>query len=134
MAIPTRLDVLLHNRKSAAAGTADAMSPASAKSASEMILNRVVMRAPRFCLDSGSIDEDGTKIVDVGIGWPRPKQVAQPREKPPGIVVRKKEGGIEAERPSALSAVGGHERPRRVVRFPRPAIGAIGIAGYGRKP
>jgi hypothetical protein len=41
--MPTRLEVLLHKRKSAAAGMADARSPAVARSASEMILDRIVM-------------------------------------------------------------------------------------------
>src|SRR5690348_11402751 len=104
MAIPTRLEVLLHNRKSAAAGPVDEIVSGSAVNAPRrrVPVNLFVATA-RFISKAGSIsiggpvNDDGAEVRDVGERRAGYEQVADRLEKPRRIVVGEKRGGIEAE-------------------------------------
>ena len=98
-----------------------------------MVLRLAFISAGISVEDSGSVNEDGTEIIDVGIGRTWPEQVAQPGEKAGRIVVRKKEGGIEAERAGAGRALAVDNGPCGVIRPAGPAVGSVGVARNGRK-
>ena len=103
MAMPTRLDVLLHSRKSAAAGPVDEM--VSGRAANTLatsaprnlcaMINRLIPAADS-CSIGGPVNEDGAEVGDVGERRAGYEQVADGVEKPRGIVVSEKRGGIEA--------------------------------------
>src|ERR1700733_15337506 len=123
MATPTRLAVLLHKRKSAAAGSVDtarnskaaasanrAGGPASARFRSPpFAAARAHNGAPiprsfasfigssesGYCL---SVNKNGAEVGDVGERRTRTKQVADPIEESGRIVVAEKRGGILADR------------------------------------
>src|ERR1043166_7804339 len=106
--MPTRLPVLLHSRKSAAAGETNAMvrsaqrasagqhSAPDTRSCTLIPPTRIIRLAisRRFHL---AVNEDGTEVIDVGEGWARAQQIAQALEEAPGVVVGKKHGRIEAK-------------------------------------
>ena len=104
MAMPTRLEVLLQRRKSAAAGPVDEMVSGSAANAlaksvprnlfATMI--RLIPNADSFSI-GGPVNDDGAEVGDVGERRAGYEQVADGVEKPRGIVVGEKRGGIEAE-------------------------------------
>src|SRR5689334_7817982 len=102
MAMPTRLDVLLHSRKSAAAGPVDAMvsgraANALATSAPRTLCLTRLIPAADSCSIGGPVNDDGAEVGDVGERRTGYEQVANGVEKPRGIVVGEKGGGNEAE-------------------------------------
>src|ERR1700751_551036 len=150
--MPTRLPVLLHRRKSAAAGpavaprtTATSDNPPSAARVPHRF-RPVLAGAPSIFVDSakywsavrislrrsGAVNEDGAEVVDVGEGRPGSEKVAEAREERGGIVFGEKGGRIEAKRATAGAAGAVDEGPGRVIRAPGATIGANGIAGQRR--
>src|SRR5262249_36794216 len=104
MAMPTRLEVLLHRRKSAAAGPVDKMVSGSAATALANSAPRTLFATMTWLItkaDSvsigGPVNDDGAKVGDVGERRAGYEQVAHGVEKPRGIVVGEKRGGNEAE-------------------------------------
>jgi len=81
---------------------------------------------------SRQVNHDGTKVVDVREGRARDQEVAEPGEEPGRIVVGEKVGGIEAERAGAGERRLVHQGAGGIVRPPRAAVGAVGIAGKRR--
>src|SRR6476469_5850171 len=143
--MPTRLPVLVHRRKSAAAGAAN--SKANAPASQSIPARRRLTRGPirRFgrwairIIALGisrrfhrAVNEDGTEVIDVGEGGARAEKIVQAREKPGGVVVGKKRGRIEAEfaRPRDRDAV--HVGAGWVLGRAGAAVGAVGIAGKRR--
>src|SRR5215203_5071755 len=136
--MPTRLPVLLHRWKSANAG-AGASAKAAAASRNRQAIKRDVnagkgkARLPSCKPVSREglrpVNDDGAKIVHVGPSRAGFDEVAQPGEKPGGIVVREKMGRIEAAplRPGKRVLV--DRGPGRVIRGASAAIGAVGIPG-----
>src|SRR6516165_7275803 len=136
MAMPTRLDVLLHSRKSAAAGAVDEMMSGSAATALAKspprtrfaTITRLISSADSFSIGA-PVNDDGAKVGHVGERRARYEQVADDVEKPRGIVVGEKRGGIEAE-------PFGPNQGRIVDKGPgwviRPAPTAIGSICIGR--
>src|SRR2546423_1428276 len=143
--MPTRLPVLLHSRKSAAAGAANSRTNAPASEsipaprggvrgqirlASRRTIRIIALRTSRgFHL---AVNEDGAEVIDVGEGGARAEEIAQALEKSSGIVVGKKGGRIEAEftcprgrRAIDVSAGG-------IVGRTRAAIGAVRVSGQRR--
>src|SRR5690242_2941194 len=104
MAMPTRLGVLLHRRKSAAAGPVEEMMSGSAaielaSSAPPNLfatMGRLIEDAGSFSI-GGAVNDEGAEVRDVGERRPGYEQVADGVEKPRRIVVGEKRGGIEAE-------------------------------------
>src|SRR5258705_9948968 len=116
--MPTRLVVLLHSRKSAAAGSgaivkapARSMQPNAAPASTgrnrSQPLRGATMVRPWLIASiplgegisreaSRTVNENGPKIIDVGMGWPWREKVAQFGEEFGRIVVVKKDGRIEA--------------------------------------
>src|SRR6188474_1077549 len=102
--MPTRLPVLLHRRKSAAAGAAIPIPQANANPP-----NKVRRAATGTVLICGSqimelrisrwlrraVNDDGAEVVDVRESGTRAEQAARALEKAGGIVVGKKRGRIE---------------------------------------
>ena len=142
--MPTRLPVLLHRRKSAAAGAAKPAQRAgsttapAAQRASGPTQDRVLIwRYPhhrlrisrRFHGLSTRMARKSLTLVKVGPGR---EQVAQALEKACGIVVGKKRGRIEAEFPRPRGGVAVHEGARRVLGRARAAVGAVGVGGERR--
>src|ERR1700733_4311678 len=130
MAIPTRLAVLLQRRKSAAAGLAD---PARAKIVtivSTSTLAAVLEKFPCLIATSESastgwpVNDNGAEVGDVGKRRTGREQIADAVEKPGGIVVGEKIGGIEAGGLGALQSGVVDKRPGRVVGAATAAIGA----------
>src|SRR5215471_1851804 len=127
MAIPTRLVVLLHSRKSAIAGRDGRTANAPASVAN--VAMRCAARHPvamvdrlfmpggcNFRIVSRSVNEDRAEIVDIGGGRAGRQQVAKAREKPRGVVVGKKRGRIEALGVRARKRGGVDQRAGRIVR------------------
>src|SRR4029077_11492452 len=138
MAMPTRLDVLLHRRKSAAAGPADEMVSGSAaialaNSAPRNLfatMTRLISNAESFSI-GGRVNDDGAKVGDVGERRAGYEQIADGVEKPRGIVVGEKRGGIEAKPFGPYQGRIVDKGPGRVVRQAPAAVGSIGIGGEG---
>src|ERR1700761_6392510 len=140
--MPTRLEVLLHNRKSAAAGRAEATSVAAASAQSTSapatlwgkLTRRISGSIPPLKPDSGSkpgsVNDNGAEVGDVGERRAGREQVADAVEKPRGIVVGKKRGRIEAVR---LGPCQGRIVDKGASRVVRPAATAVGAVGVGRK-
>src|SRR5690348_9993898 len=143
--MPTRLPVLLHRRKSAAAGVANAIgSSAQATSAARRhapdtrspilipptrIIRLAISR--RFHL---AVNEDGAEVIDVGEGWAWDQEIAQALEEARGVVVGKKHGRIEAEllRPRGSFSV--HTGSGRILRGTCATIRSVSIACKGGDP
>src|SRR5436309_11154413 len=101
--MPTRLPVLLHKRKSAAAGVANsrANAPASEsipaprgtvrgqiRAASNWAIRIIPLPTSRGF--HRAVNEDGTEVIDVGESGPGAEEIAQAVEKSSGVVVGKK--------------------------------------------
>src|SRR4249919_381596 len=139
--MPTRLPVLLHRWKSAKA-SAGASAKAAATSSSRQDIERDVKagkgkaRLPSCRPVSREglrpVNDDGPKIVHVGPGRTCFDEVAQPGEKPGGIVVREKMGRIEAAPPRPGERVLVDRGAGRVIRGAGAAVGAVGIPGQRR--
>src|SRR5262249_34571668 len=135
--MPTRLGVLLHRRKSAAAGPVDKMVSGSAANALAnsappnlfAAMTRLIQNADSFSI-GGPVNEGGAKVGDVGERRARYKQVADSVEKPRGIVVGEKRGGIEAE---PFGPYQGRIVDKRSGRVVRPAPAAVSSIGIGRE-
>src|ERR1700761_3830772 len=142
--MPTRLEVLLHNRKSAAAGRAEATSVAAASAQSTSapatlwgkLTRRISGSIPPLKPDSGSkpgsVNDNGAEVGDVGERRAGREQVADTVEKPRGIVVGKKRGRIEAMRLGSPQGRIVDKGPGGVVRAATAAVGAIGIGRHRR--
>src|SRR5437588_2717708 len=145
--MPTRLPVLLHRRKSAAAGTANSRANALASEsipARRHVTPGLLRLAARWatriiCLGISrrfhrTVNEDGTQVIDVGEGGTWAEKIAQRFEKSGGVVVGKKRGRIEAKiaRPRGGRTV--DVGTRRVLCRPGAAVGAIGVARQRRDP
>ena len=103
-------------------------------------------RLPRFpgnkspALISGSdsgqrswpVNDDGAEVGHVGERRAGPEQIADAVEKPRGIVVGEKRGGIEAGGPGALKRRRVDKGAGRVVRAAAAAVGSVGIGGQRR--
>src|SRR5580692_1217924 len=76
---------------------------------------------------SRPVNDDGTEVGHVGECRARDEKVADAVEKPRGIVVGEKRGGIEAGGPGAAKRRRVDEGPGRVVRTATAAVGAVGI-------
>src|SRR5277367_3122278 len=137
MAMPTRPAVLLHSRKSAAAGCVD-----DAKMSTTRVLKTAAAAAILggiACLMSRSnspsprwgVNNYGAEIIDVSERRTRRVQVADAVEKPRGIVVREKGGGIEAGRQGPFYRRCVDKGAGRVVRQALAAVGSIGVARKG---
>src|SRR3974390_2380962 len=97
MATPTRLDVLLQTRKSAAAGPGRAASaPARAAGARirqaarrhvAMVESRLMPGGVSLRKRSRSVNDDGAEIIDVGGGGAGRQQVAERGKEPRRLVV-----------------------------------------------
>src|SRR5215813_9851239 len=135
--MPTRLEVLLHRRKSAAAGCVSAASrmPVRSEHRAVMVIRAVQNRVPflpsrRLSLNPlRSVNENSTEIIDVREGRARHQKVTQGTEKGGRIVVGEKGGRIEAKGPGAFGRRGVDKSPCRIVRAAAAAVGSIGIAG-----
>src|SRR5436305_15312930 len=105
--MPTRLPVLLHKRKSAAAGLAN--SRATAPASESMPTPRGMVRGQiRPALSSAiriialptsrgfhrGVNDHGAEVIDVSESGPRAEEIAQALEESGGIVVGKKRGRI----------------------------------------
>src|SRR6516162_9097352 len=140
MAMPTRLDVLLHKRKSAAAGPVDTVSGSAANALAKSAprnqfatITRLIPSADSFSI-GGSVNDDGAEVGDVGERRAGYEQVADGVEKPRGIVVGEKRGGNEAEPFSPFKGRIVDKGPGRVV-WPAPAaIGSIGVRSHCGDP
>src|SRR5271169_4304520 len=140
MATPTRPAVLLQSRKSAAAGRVDEARMSTTRvlrtTAAAVILGKIASLMSRS--DSPSprwgVNDDSAEIIDVSERRTRRVQVADAVEKPRGIVVGEKGGGIEAggERPLYCRTI--DKGAGRVVRQALAAIGSVGVAGHGCNP
>src|SRR6516165_9329551 len=77
----------------------------------------------------GPVNDDGAEVGDVSKRRAGREQVADSVEKPRGIVVGEKRGGIEAD--GSRSTQGGivDKGPGRVIGPPPAAVGSIGIGG-----
>src|SRR5215469_9289129 len=135
MAMPTRLDVLLHKRKSAAAGPVDMVSGSAANALAKSAprnqfatITRLIPNADSVSID-GPVNDDGAKVGDVGERRARYEQVADDVEKPRGIVVGEKRGGIEAE---PFGPNQGRIVDKGSGRVVRPASAAVGSICIGR--
>src|SRR5947209_11998320 len=108
--MPTRLPVLLHRRKSAAAGAANSRTNALASESipawrhvAPGLLRLAARWATRIiCLGISrrfhrTVNEDGTQVIDVREGGAGAEEIAQRFEKSGGVVVGKKRGRIEAK-------------------------------------
>src|SRR5262245_1350685 len=134
--MPTRLPVLLHRRKSAAAALTSAVSTVPAMSACRTTIggcqpNGACDLAWRISLIvSRPVNEYGTEIIDIRESWPRRHQAPQAGKKSGRIVVGEKRGRIEAEsgRPGGVGRF--HVGPGGV---PRTAAAPVGTVGIGRK-
>src|SRR5215471_20702439 len=134
--MPTRLGVLLHRRKSAAAGPVDKMVSGSAANALAnsappnlfAAMTRLIQNADSFSI-GGPVNEGGAKVGDVGERRARYEQVADDVEKPRGIVVGEKRGGIEAE---PFGPNQGRTVDKGSGRVVRPASAAVGSICIGR--
>jgi hypothetical protein len=131
--MPTRLPVLLHKWKSASAGTGISTNAAATSEA-----RADVRRGESKALDLswagideplGAVNDNGSKIIDVGARRTCFDKVADPGKKTGGIVVRKKLGRIEAKRPGPFQGGLVDRGPRRIVRGASAAVGAVGVAG-----
>src|SRR5580704_4521236 len=104
MAIPMRPAVLLHSRKSAAAGCVDEARMSTTRvlktAAAAAILGKIACLIVPFRFPSRrrSVNDDGAEVIDVSERRTRRIQIADAVEKPRGIVVCEKGGGIEAGR------------------------------------
>src|SRR5215471_20922546 len=133
--MPTRLGVLLHRRKSAAAGPVDKMVSGSAANALAnsappnlfAAMTRLIQNADSFSI-GGPVNEGGAKVGDVGERRARYEQVADSVEKPRGIVVGEKRGGIEAEPFGPYHGCIVDKSASRVVGSALAAVGSIGIS------
>src|ERR1700720_2537748 len=138
MAMPTRLDVLLHRRKSAAAGPVDEMVSGSAAIALAnsaprdlfTTMTRLIPNAESVSI-GGRVNDDGAKVGDVGERRAGYEQIADGVEKPRGIVVGEKRGGIEAEPFGPYQRRIVDKGPGRVVRQASAGGGSIGIGRGG---
>src|SRR5580700_4200304 len=83
-------------------------------------------------LRSRPVNDDGTEVGDVGECRARDEKVADAVEKPRGIVVGEKRGGIEAGGPGATKRRRVDEGPGRVVGAAATAVGSVGIRGQRR--
>src|SRR5579883_3244586 len=78
---------------------------------------------------SMAVNDNGAEVGDVGEGRAGPEQIADSIEKPRGIVVGEKGGGIEADRPRARERRRIDEGPGRIVRSPAAAVGPVSVGG-----
>src|SRR6516225_6258973 len=134
MAMPTRLDVLLHKRKSAAAGPVDTVSGSAANALAKSAprnqfatITRLIPSADSFSID-GPVNDDGAEVGDVGERRAGYEQVADSVEKPRGIVVGEKRGGNEAEPFGPCQGRIVDKSASRVVGSALAAVGSIGIS------
>src|ERR1051325_562961 len=142
--MPTRLPVLLHRLKSAAAGLAKARRSSAQKASVRGQRNapdtirstlfpptRIIRLAisRRFHV---TVNEDGAEVIDVRESGTRTQQVAQAIEEPRGVVVGKKRGRIEAEFPCPRGCFSVNGGAGRVLCRPLAAISAVGVAGERR--
>src|SRR6201999_3871347 len=137
MAIPTRLPVLLHNLKSAAAGAA---SPASNRQA--VTTRRTVPEIAKLALirptgviasrtsrrNRRAVNEDGAEVVDVREGRAGGEEIAQRLEKSGGVVVGKQRGRIQRKFARACHGLAIESRTGGILRRAFAAIRAVGIA------
>src|SRR5215472_8842233 len=136
MAMPTRLDVLLHRRKSAAAGPVDKrVSGRAANTLANSATLNLFATMPRLIpsVDSfsigGPVNDDGAEVGDVGERRTGYEQVADRLEKPRRIVVGEKRGGIEAKVFGPRQGRVVEKGTGRVVRPAPAAVGSIGVGG-----
>ena len=83
-------------------------------------------------LRSWPVNDDGAEVGHVGECRARDEKVADAVEKPRGIVVGEKRGGIEAGGPGATKRRRVDEGAGRVVGAAAAAVGAVGIGGQRR--
>src|SRR5688572_9249270 len=144
MAMPTRLPVLLHRRKSAAAGWAKATTPIDAIAAG---INARVTRhrrgdnrskstlmRPGLAMEGGisregsrTVNEDGPEVINIGEGWSGHQKVPERGEEFGGIVVGQKRGRIEAKGARARRSCAIGEGTGRIGRRAGSSIGSVGI-------
>src|ERR1700683_1475325 len=82
-----------------------------------------------FAANNRPVNDDGAEIGHVGEGRGGPKQIADVVEKPRGIVVSEKRGGIEAAGAGARHGRGVDEGAGGVVRATAAAIGPVAVGG-----
>src|SRR5215831_11365634 len=147
METPTRLPVLLHRRKSAFAGCAEAASNSATGTAARMRIREmrrlaaisggavttvVGSKDARFWRDpSRPVNDDSAEVVYVGECRPWHQEVSQGLKESPRIVLREKRGGIEAASHCACHRFAINQRTGGVTGRPAAAIGAIGVACQG---
>src|ERR1051325_1013947 len=142
--MPTRLPVLLHRLKSAAAGWAKAIRTSGQRASATgqrnapatlpstlIALTRIIRStiSRRFHV---TVNEDGAEVIDVGEGGARTQQVAQALEEARGVVVGKKRGRIEAKFLGPGDRLAVDDRPGRVIGRAAPAVRTVGVGGKGR--
>src|SRR3984885_10313944 len=138
MAMPMRPAVLLQSRKSAAAGRVD-----ETRTSTTSVLNSAAPAASLgriACLISRSnspsrhrsVNDDGAEISDVRKRRTRHEEIADAVEKPRGIVVGEKGGGIEAGGSGPYYGGFVDKGAGRVIRAAAAAVGSVGIGGHGR--
>src|SRR3982750_4888784 len=79
-------------------------------------------------IESVTVDENGTKIIDVREGRPGCDETAQAGKERGRVVVMKKGGGIEAGGPRPPGGPVVHIAAGGIVRPAGSAIGSIGVA------
>jgi hypothetical protein len=75
------------------------------------------------------VNDDGAEVRDVGEGRTGPKKIADAIEKPRGIVVGEKRGGIEAGNLRARKRGLVDKCASRVVGAAAATVGAVGVGG-----
>src|ERR1043165_8381707 len=140
--MPTRLPVLLHRRKSAAAGVAKAAA-SNAQAATHtgthdapdatkvLIFPTRIIRSTISRRFHRAVNEDGAEVIDVGEGWARAEKIAQALEEARGVVVGKKHGRIEAERLRSRGGSSVHKGAGRILRRTFAAVRSVRVTSEG---
>src|ERR1044072_8466443 len=139
--MPTRLPVLLHRRKSAAAGVvipipqANAQTPSMVRRAAAgavLICGSRVMELRISRRLRRAVNDDGAEVVDVREGRAGAEKTARVLEKGGGIVVGKNRGRFEAEFRRPRGGCPTDQRAGGILRGAGPAIRAVGIGRQRR--
>src|SRR5579885_3789780 len=136
--MPTRLPVLLQRRKSALAHRADANTNTAAIPAITAVQRLAAIKGKRLTIRrfgvarlsrdlSRAVNDDGAEVGHIGEGVSGNQQVAQPTEKPCGIVVGEKGGRIEAESIGASGRAAVGKSAGRIACRSTSAVGPVGI-------